>query len=333
MSEIIRVENLLKTFPASPVPGINHLSFAIPSGNVFCLMGENGAGKSTLLRLLAGLLDADAGAIYFMGKLLEGPSQKLIPGHPRIKLLRQDAQLRPNVSVYDNLRYELKSHPLAYLKKRVDALFGLCKLEGLENRLPQELSGGQRQRAALALAIADEPELVLLDEPFSSADVMQKLHLKKEIFDIFRHSGTTLVFSTHDAEEALALADAIAVMRKGDIIQMGTPEEIYRHPSSRYVAELAGACNLIPPELMERQEHPKKSTLCFARAEHIRLCRKGSADFTGKLTDVMYQGYRYALKVRVYDQYDLLLYANRRLEVGKEVHLCVDKDKLHYTGA
>ncbi len=216
------------------------------------LVGESGSGKSTLLNLLAGLADADAGEVRFNGERVPGPGEKLVPGHPQIRLVPQEYQLMPNVSVRENIAYALRYYEKSYRDFRVNELLRLCRLTDVQHRLPRQVSGGEKQRTAIARAVADRsPDVstrgvvLLLDEPFSHLDLPNRLIVRDLLFDLVQHDHMTCLFVTHDATDALSIADTLGILRDGKLIQLGPPVEVYRRPVSAYAARMTGPVNIV----------------------------------------------------------------------------------------
>ncbi|WP_437882401.1 ABC transporter ATP-binding protein [Pseudomonas sp. LRF_L74] len=235
---------------------INGLSLDIQTGEFFVLLGPSGCGKTTTLRCIAGLETPDEGRIGIANELVAAPAQNvLVPPNKRsIGMVFQSYALWPHMSIYDNVGYPLKQR-----KKRLDKLeadheikaaLALVGLQGLEGRSPADLSGGQQQRVALARAIVAKPQLLLFDEPLSNLDAQLRLRLRSDLRKVHDQGGHTSIFVTHDQSEALALADRVAVMREGQIEQLGTPEDIFLRPASRFVAEFVGFDNILPGEVI-----------------------------------------------------------------------------------
>lgn len=261
------------------------------------LVGESGSGKTTLLRLIAGLEDADKGTMRLKGEVITGPSRHLVPGHPQIRLVHQDFQLSPNISVRENIAYALRTYQADYRASRLHQVLQLCELTALQHKLPRQLSGGEMQRVALAAALADEPELLLLDEPFSNVDAVRRQTLRHEITDILRRSRTTAIFVTHDTAEALALSDKVAVLQNGAIVQIDTPQQVYSKPVSPYVAGLFGCANIIRAGKLQEIRLPtsqmpdfQADDLLCIRAENLSIVSETEADFSGKLLKSSYLG-------------------------------------------
>lgn len=244
--EILRLESVTKTFDANGYPAVNRVSLNLPKGEILTLLGPSGCGKTTLLRLLAGFEKPDAGVIEIGGRQVAGGGVWIPPEHRQLGMVFQEYALFPHLTVAENVAFGLKTQKKQRIQQQVTEAVALVGLEGLEKRYPHQLSGGQRQRVALARAIAPAPAIVLLDEPLSNLDVQVRLYLREEIRKILKSTNTTAIFVTHDQEEALAISDRIAVMKKGRIEQFGTPEQIYEEPASRFVAGFVTQANFLP---------------------------------------------------------------------------------------
>ncbi len=237
----LSVEGVAKRFGAAAV--LDGLSLRIAGGSFTALLGASGSGKTTLLRLVAGFEAPDAGRI-----LLDGADMDGIPPYERpVNLVFQSYALFPHMSVADNIGYGLRREGLAAgeVRRRVSEMLALVRLDGLEDRKPRQLSGGQAQRVALARALAKRPKLLLLDEPMAALDRGLREHTRSELKRLHRELGTTFVLVTHDQEEALALADRVALLDRGHLAQEGTPEDLYERPASLAVARFVGEINLI----------------------------------------------------------------------------------------
>lgn len=220
------------------------LELAVENGEFFSLLGPSGCGKTTLLRLIAGLEKPDRGSITLNGRDITG----LNPEQRRIGLVFQNYALFPHLNVSENIEYGLKLQKRSPVdrKRRVGEMLALFRLEALAERTIQQLSGGEQQRVALARALAVEPEVLLLDEPFSALDYEIRSRLRDELTQLQRSLGFTTIFVTHQQEEAIAISNRIALMRRGRIIQSGSPREVYENPANRFAAEFLGDANLIP---------------------------------------------------------------------------------------
>lgn len=237
---LLEITSVTKGFGEGNV--LNGISLTVASNELVAILGASGAGKSTLLRLIAGFEKPDRGDIVFDGKTVAGKA--FVPAEKRqIGIVPQDGALFPHLSVCDNIGFGLKKS--ADKDQRIRQLLELTELTGLEKRKPQELSGGQMQRVALARALAPKPKLVLLDEPFSALDAELRERLRVDVRRIIRAEGVSAILVTHDQEEALSLADRVAVLREGKIIQVGTPTDIYNSPADIGIATFLGDSVLI----------------------------------------------------------------------------------------
>ncbi|MFN2159447.1 MAG: ABC transporter ATP-binding protein [Anaerolineales bacterium] len=220
---------------------VSQLNLSVEKGEFISLLGPSGCGKSTTLRMIAGLESPDVGRIIFNGTdITDVPPNKRGAG-----MVFQAYALFPNLTVRGNIAFglEIAGKTKAAIEESVSRMLQLVQLEGVESRYPSQLSGGQQQRVALARALAPEPHILLLDEPLSALDAMVRVDLRAEIRHIQSELGITTVYVTHDQEEALSISDRVAVMRLGTIEQIGTPEDIYRNPSSRFLAAFIGTAN------------------------------------------------------------------------------------------
>ncbi len=234
-------KDLHKSF--GDVRAVDGFSLEAPSGSIVALLGPSGCGKTTSLRLIAGFERPDSGSVRIGGRVLADAGEFVAPERRRVGVVFQDYALFPHMDVAANVAYGLGRRPDPEPVARALALVGLADAGG---RSVHELSGGQQQRVALARALAPTPDLVLLDEPFSNLDAGLRDRLRQEVRAILLEAGVTVLFVTHDQEEALSLADTVAVMRAGRIEQIGSPEEVYSRPASRWMAEFVGDIEVLP---------------------------------------------------------------------------------------
>ncbi|TVR50248.1 MAG: ABC transporter ATP-binding protein [Puniceicoccaceae bacterium] len=226
---------------------VRGVDLSIREGEFFSLLGPSGCGKTTTLRLIAGFETPDEGAIRIRGR---GPGRR--PAFAReVNLVFQNYALFPHMTVWANVAFglEMERRPKEEIRREVEAILALVRLEGLEGRYPRQLSGGQQQRVALARALVTDPAVVLLDEPLGALDLKLRKDMQIELKALQRRTGVTFIYVTHDQEEALAMSDRIAVMHEGRVLQVGTPEEIYERPQTRFVAHFIGETNLLEGRL------------------------------------------------------------------------------------
>ncbi len=246
----IQFENIVKRF--GDFTAVNNLSLTIYEREFFALLGGSGCGKSTLLRMLAGFEEPTSGRI-----LLDGQDLRGIPPYKRpVNMMFQSYALFPHMTVEQNIAFGLKQDgmPAADIQKRVDDMLKLVKLTQFGKRKPHQLSGGQRQRVALARAVAKRPKVLLLDEPLGALDKKLREETQFELMDLQQDLGLTFVVVTHDQEEAMTMADRIAIMDKGQVMQCATPAEVYEAPNSRFVANFVGNVNLFEGKIASSKD-------------------------------------------------------------------------------
>src|ERR1700690_2964785 len=243
----VRLENLTKSF--GDFTAVNDVSLNIYKGEIFCLLGASGCGKTTLLRMLGGFETPTSGRIFIDGVDMTG-----VPPYERpVNMMFQSYALFPHMTVEQNVAFGLKQDrvPRMEIAQRVATMLDLVKLGGFGKRKPHQLSGGQKQRVALARSLVKRPKLLLLDEPLGALDKKLREHTQFELIGLQDKLGVTFVVVTHDQEEAMTLASRIGVMNQGEIVQAGTPSEIYEFPSSKFVADFIGSVNIFEGKLIE----------------------------------------------------------------------------------
>ncbi len=243
----VRIEGIVKRF--GDVVALKGINLEIKHGELFTLLGPSGCGKTTLLRIIAGLEYPDEGRIYFDDQDVTDVDTS----RRGAVLVFQNYALWPHMTVFDNIAYglKLKKVPKQEIEKEVKEVLRLVHLEGYENRYPTQLSGGQQQRVALARALVVKPKILLLDEPLSNLDAKLRVEMRSEIKAIQKELGITLIYVTHDQEEAMALSDRLAVMNIGQVEQVGTPMEVYHRPRTRFVADFMGRNNVLDGKVVE----------------------------------------------------------------------------------
>jgi putrescine transport system ATP-binding protein len=318
----VRIDGMTKHF--GEFVAVHEVSLDIRRGEIFCLLGGSGCGKTTLLRMLAGFETPTEGAVY-----IDGVDVTAVPPYERpVNMMFQSYALFPHMTVAQNVAFGLRQDgtPRSEIAARVGEMLALVKLEGYDGRKPHQLSGGQRQRVALARALVKRPKLLLLDEPLGALDKKLREHTQFELVNLQDKLGVTFVIVTHDQEEAMTLATRIGVMRAGEILQVGTPTDIYEFPNSRFVADFIGSVNLADGTLIEDEpDHvriecqqfggtvyvahgvssPPDATVSVAiRPEKIQLTRARPAQednlLQGVITGIAYLGdmTRYLVRLR-----------------------------------
>ncbi|MEM8620460.1 MAG: ABC transporter ATP-binding protein [Actinomycetota bacterium] len=239
----IAAEHVVKRFGSTVA--VDDASVDVADGEIVAVLGPSGSGKTTMLRVVAGFEQPDGGEVWIGGRQVAGDGAWVEPDQRRVGMVFQDGALFPHLTVSENIEF---GKPSAGVASRCLDLVGLSDRAGAH---PHELSGGERQRIALARALAIEPDVVLLDEPFASLDAALRVSLRTDVAEILRSAGTSALLVTHDQDEAFAVADRIVVMHDGTVEQTGAPEEIYDTPATRWVAEFLGAANVVPGDLSE----------------------------------------------------------------------------------
>ncbi|MDJ0508205.1 MAG: ABC transporter ATP-binding protein [Crocosphaera sp.] len=337
-SIILQVEQIIKQFPHQEIAAVDQISFNLAQGEILGLLGPSGCGKTTLLRMIAGFEQPSAGTIELGGNLVASAQKILPPEQRNTGMVFQDYALFPHLNIADNIAFGLdkKKLPKKEIKQRIGEVLTLVGLEGLERRYPHQLSGGQQQRVALARALAPKPALILLDEPLSNLDVQVRLRLRHEIRHILKGTGITAMFVTHDQEEAMAICDKIAVMSSGTIEQLGTPEEIYTRPKSRFVAEFVTQANFIPAkrrgqiwtteigqwELPYSGENIPEGEL-MVRQEDIKLEQDDTAEVVISDRQFLGREYRYCLRTPSGCQIHARTTIQTQLPIGTKVQLAI----------
>lgn len=305
------------------------VSFTLRPGQIMALVGASGSGKSTLLSLVAGLTDADAGAVRLNDERVLGPSEVLVPGHPAIRIVQQEYALQPNVSVRDNIAYTLRFFAKTYRDYRVDELLRLCRLTGVADRLPRQISGGEKQRTAIARAVADPPAVLLLDEPFSHLDLPNRLIVQELLFELVRRNDTACLFVTHDVADALAIADTLGLLRDGRLIQVGAPVDVYHRPQTAYAAQMTGPVNLLSradATVLHLPEPPELDQFICLRPEQLWLADAGIA---AVVRAVFFRGSYYEIEVEAGRRIRLRLQTTRTdVRAGQRVHVELTNDPL-----
>ncbi len=315
---MLEVKNISKTYSGESYKAVNDVTLSVNKNEIMALVGMSGSGKSTMLQIIAGLMKPDQGEVIFKGDVLGNPDEQLIAGHPKIKVVFQDFQLKPNMTVEENVRYKLLQFDKTYQVARTAELLKLCNLAGLEARKPKELSGGQKQRLSIARALADDPELLLMDEPFSNLDPLSKQGLLLELVEIINAEDLGLVFVTHDTRDAMLVADRIVFLTDGRLIQNDTTKNVYQKPVNLDVAEFFGRVNSVSTFTGEPQT--------YVRAESIQLGSSHDYNLTVQIIKSIFLGNEYLLEaVDKATEKRLFLFSNSSaIEAGSSLEIGFD---------
>ncbi|MEY2835932.1 MAG: hypothetical protein RLZZ557_1594 [Bacteroidota bacterium] len=315
--ELLKAQNISKTVGEQVL--LADTSLAIPQGSRLAIMGETGSGKSTLLKILAGLIPPSSGEVRLHGKKLENPAEQLIPGHPQIAYLSQHFELRNNYRVVEVLEMTAKLDADA-----CNNIIELCRISHLLNRKTHEISGGERQRIALARLLLGNPDLLLLDEPFTNLDMVNKAIIRDVLQEISEQLELTCIMVSHHPEEVLPWADTLMIMQKGKIIQKETPRKVYYDPVNGYAASLTGLCNpLLPGE--EALAHALGITTAlpqWVRPENIMLHKNSRQGAPGRVESIAFVGHFHVIRINT-GYRDLTIFNSivNEIEVGEEVSL------------
>ena len=328
----LKINNISKSFNGHIA--LNDINLSINKGNIYALLGESGSGKSTLMRIVAGLLDADQGEIFLAEKEITGPKNHLVAGYEEIKLVSQDFDLFPHHSVVENILYPLRKYKDSYQEYRLNSMLKLCKLESYVSKIPSALSGGEQQRVALACALASEPALILLDEAFSHIDAIFRQVLKNVLVEISNNTSTTLCLVTHESIDALSIADEIAILKRGKILQKDSPKVIYQHPTKKYVAQLMGEINTIKKrtalQLTEINPELLTNKTIIIRPEHLKIVALEDTPFHGKIKNIRLMGPYFRLELTIPSEKEfIIVFSSQDIFTKNEVvGLKCNSDKL-----
>ena len=291
MSEaIITLRNISKHYIASNTFGVSDINIEIAEASFVAIVGESGSGKSTLLKLIYGLLTPDTGEVLYKREHVAGPLERLIPGHNRMKMVTQDFNLNTYAKVYDNIASMLSNTDLKAKRQKTYDIMEFLKIDKLANKRVVELSGGEQQRTALARAIVTQPEILLLDEPFSQLDAVLKSHLRADLRRLSLELGITIIMVSHDPVDGLSMADKIVVLKDGLVVETGNPMKLYNHPESLYTARLLADCNVLDKHDAQKIGINTGFQLISIHTEDVAIGKslKG-ADF--KVNGVFFKGY------------------------------------------
>ncbi len=338
-NRIISLKNISVSFDKEEI--LKNFNLDIYDGEFVTFLGPSGCGKTTTLRIIGGFINPDQGDIFFDGTKINN-----VPAYKRhVNTIFQKYALFPHMNVYDNVAFGMKIQKKnnTEIQKRVQEMLKMVSLEGFENRNVTALSGGQQQRVAIARALANYPRVLLLDEPLGALDLKLRKDMQTELKNIQKQTGITFIFVTHDQEEALSMSDTVVVMDKGQIQQIGTPQDIYNEPKNAFVADFIGESNIIDGIMHDDYlvEFAGKKFKCldkgFAkgqsvdvviRPEDIEVVSPKKADISGVVTSVTFKGVHYEIIVDI-DNFKWMIQSTVSQEPGSTIGLVLGPDDIH----
>ena len=337
--KLIEFRNIVKSFDTQVV--LKGINLDIYENEFVTLLGPSGCGKTTLLRILGGFLDADEGKVIFDNEDITGKP----PYERELNTVFQKYALFPHLSVYENIAFGLKLKKMSkdIIDQKVMKMLKLIGLEGYEDKNTTLLSGGQQQRVAIARALVNEPKVLLLDEPLAALDLKLRKEMQYELKRIQQEVGITFIFVTHDQEEALTMSDKIVVMQKGEILQIGTPQEIYNEPTNRFVANFIGESNIIDGVMYEdfEVEFAGQAFKCvdkgFAENERVDVVIRPediivgdyeTSPISGEVESVVFKGVHYEITVDAHG-YKWLIHSTQSQAVGAHIGMNVRPEDIH----
>ncbi|MCI5613480.1 MAG: ABC transporter ATP-binding protein [Agathobacter sp.] len=339
MANIIELKNITKTFEDG-YAAVEEFNLTVEKGEFVTFLGPSGCGKTTTLRMIAGFENPTSGEILLNGEDI----QKLPPEKRPINTVFQRYALFPHLNIYDNIAFGLKIKKMSkdVIDRKVKRVLDLVDLEGFENRKVSTLSGGQQQRIAIARALVNEPEILLLDEPLGALDLQMRKEMQLELKNMHDQLGITFIYVTHDQEEALTMSDKIVVMSHGKIHQIGTPEDIYNEPKDAFVADFIGESNIFGGVMTG----DKKVRFCGAefdcvddvehgtmidavvRPEDVMITSPDQGQIKGVVDSVIFKGVHYEIVV-VSGKNEIIVQTTKKAEVGDVVGLCIEPEGIH----
>ncbi len=345
---IVKLSNVTKKFGDTTV--IKDFSLDIYEGEFITLLGASGCGKTTVLKIISGLEEATTGKVFIANKDVTNVDAT----KREVNTIFQNFALFPKMTVFENISFglQMKKVPKPEIEQRVKKVIDLVKLKGFENRYPHELSGGQQQRVAIARGVVMNPKVLLLDESLCSLDLKLKKNMQVELKRIQKELGITFIYVTHAQDEALSMSDRIAIMNQGVIEQLGTPQEVYSHPKSVFVADFIGEANILDAEIvnikdniltlsfMNNKEISIKTNKSFNKNDLVKIIIRPEDVFPqikevknsihGKIIDSTYSGYNTKLYINIDDQYTLKSTISdiNDFKDGQDVYITFDKEDI-----
>ncbi|PKB42815.1 ABC-type Fe3+/spermidine/putrescine transport system ATPase subunit [Cellulophaga sp. RHA19] len=319
---MLHVNNI--TFSYNTTPVLKNIDFTVNEGEYLAILGESGSGKSTLLKIIYGLLQLKEGTIFWKDNQVLGPDYNLIPGEKYMKYLSQDFDLMPFLTVEENVSQYLSVFYPEELKERTEELLEMVEMTSFAKTKVKLLSGGQQQRVALARVLAQEPELLLLDEPFSHIDNFRKNSLRRRLFGYLKRKKITCIVATHDEKEVLPFADRILVIKDEEIIANEKTEILYNNPKSLYIASLFAEANLVPVSTIKEYTKTKKDIVVYAHEFKV----SETSGIEVRVINSYAMGSYYLMEGITEDQ-SLFFTDSKSIEVGKNVFLNVSLEVLN----
>lgn len=313
----------IKSFSYSEKTILKDIGFTLEPGEHMSILGESGCGKSTLLHLVYGLLHLKNGDIFYGKKKLLGPHHSLIPGEPFMKMVSQELNLMPFTTVAENLSSHLTGLENEKDTARIEELLEVVELEPYKNSLVKNLSGGQKQRVALAKALAKEPEILLLDEPFSNIDSFRKNRLRRKLFSYLKNANISCLTATHDSDEALAFSDRIMMLRNGEIEMLGTGEELYNNFSSEYQAGFFGEVNILPKNVLNLEKSSEEIILFPFQLK----ISKEETNLKVTVQKSYFKGEHYLIQ-GIWEGREIFFEHSKKLDMGDDLYLRYSARKL-----
>ena len=338
---IIQFEGVTKQYRKGE-PVLKDVSFDIHRGKFYTLLGPSGCGNTTILRLIAGFIEPTEGTIYFNGKKMN----HVPPNERQVNTVFQDYALFPHLNVYENIAFGLRIKKMKEkeIAEKVEESLRFVNLAGFAEREIEELSGGQKQRVAIARAIANDPEVILFDEPLSALDLKLRTAMQYELRELQQRLGKTFIFVTHDQEEALAMSDEIFVMNEGKIQQSGTPIDIYDEPINRFVADFIGESNIIEGtmirdylvefagksfECVDGGFDPNEKVEIVIRPEDLEITAANEGKLNVTVRSQLFRGVHYELTTYDDAGNEWLVHSTKKAEVGEKIGLQFGPDDIH----
>ncbi|WP_415318947.1 spermidine/putrescine ABC transporter ATP-binding protein [Clostridium perfringens] len=338
-NNIIELKGITKSYGKDTI--LDNLSLNIKKNEFLTLLGPSGCGKTTTLKIIAGFETADSGQVVFENNIIND-----IPPYERqLNTVFQKYALFPHMNVYENIAFglKLKKMPKDVIDQKVKEMLKLVALEGYENRDIEALSGGQQQRVAIARALVNEPKVLLLDEPLGALDMKLRKGMQIELKRIQQKLGITFIFVTHDQEEALTMSDTIVVMNKGEIQQMGSPEDIYNEPANSFVAKFIGESNIVDGimlddfkvefggrifDCVDKGFEKNEAIEVVIRPEDFEMVKYEDGMLKGTVTSVIFKGVHYEIEVKD-ENHTWILHNTKHAEIGSTIGLSLDPESIH----